>query len=219
MVKKIILVLILISVVGIATFLILGQSQNKFKEEYESLNNKENANGKKYIALNISEDNPIVYSNYDEIFKVLEDTGVIFFGFPKCPWCRLSIPVLLDAADETGLDKIYYLNNLSDRDILSLKDGNIITEKKATKNYKKLLQKLGDSAPIYDGLGDDNIKRLYFPTVVFVKNGKIIDYIDDVTNSKKDPYSKLTKSEKKELKEKYMSAMTEVMVCDVNENC
>ena len=55
----------------------------KFKEEYESLNGKDNGNGKNYLSIDIKSYNPISYSSYDEIFDILDKgTGVIYLGFP-----------------------------------------------------------------------------------------------------------------------------------------
>ena len=49
----------------------------KFKKEYESFNDK-------YYSIKINEDNPIKYSNYNEIFKVIKKkTGIIFLGYPE----------------------------------------------------------------------------------------------------------------------------------------
>ena len=45
----------------------------------------------------------------EEIFDILDGTGIIYFGFPECPWCRNAVPVLLDAAEEVGIEKIYYI--------------------------------------------------------------------------------------------------------------
>ena len=61
-----------------------------FKKEYEPLNNRVNPNNNKlYPEVSISNDNPVKYSSYDEIFEVLKSgTGVIYFGFPECPWAR-----------------------------------------------------------------------------------------------------------------------------------
>lgn len=210
---------LLIFILGIIIYTSMSPKENKFKKEYESLNGEKTDKGKKYKSINIPSDNPIVYSNYDEIFKILDGTGIIYFGFPQCPWCRNAVPVLLEAAEEVGIDKIYYLNNLEDRDILSLKGGNVITEKEGTKNYKKLLEKLGSSASVYEGLEDESIKRLYFPTVIAVKNGKIIDTIVGTVDSQEDPYISLTKEQKKELKDKYIKLINETMVCDSKEKC
>lgn len=69
-----------------------------FKAEYEALNDLYNSN-KKSVRMNIPLDNPIVYSNLTEILDVIKTkTGIVYFGFPECPWCRNAVPVLLDSA-------------------------------------------------------------------------------------------------------------------------
>lgn len=214
--KKILLVILVFLIITLGLFIIKPKG-NKFKNEYERLNGLENQNGKKYMKVSISSNNPIVYSNYDEIFKLLESgTGLIYFGFPECPWCRNAVPVLMKAAEETGIDKIYYLNNLKDRDIKSLKNGKIKTEQEGTSNYKKLIKKLGKNASVYDGLNDEKIKRLYFPTVVAIKKGKIISYIEGTVDSQSDPYIVLNKNQKKELQNKYIEAINSILSCDIN---
>ena len=217
---KIILSLIALVIVAIAIILLRPDSMsNRFKLEYESLNGQKTDDGRKYMKVNISNDNKIVYVDYDTVFDVLDDTGVIYFGFPECPWCRNAVPVLLEAAKESGLDEIYYLNNQEDRDTKVLKDGEVVTEKEGSSNYNKLLEKLGDKASVYEGLNDDSIKRLYYPTVVFVKNGEIIDYIEGTVDSQTDPYTPLNENQKEELKDKYRSAMSNLQSCDQDSKC
>ena len=113
---------------------IVNTDSIKFKEEYESLNGKENDNGKEYLNVSVDSSNPIVYSSFQEIYDVIEKgTGIIYFGFRECPWCRNAVPVLLDAAKELNVNKIYYFNALSIRDKKHLDDnGNIITDEEGT---------------------------------------------------------------------------------------
>ena len=76
----------------------------KFKEEYESLNGVEVTEDLKYSKLNISENNPIKYSNYDELLDIIKNkTGVIYLGFPECPWCRSALPILLDVVKDNDI--------------------------------------------------------------------------------------------------------------------
>lgn len=190
----------------------------KFKKEYESLNGKTNDYKKEYSSILIDENNPIVYVTYDEIINVIKnDTAIIYFGFPECPWCRTAIPVLLDSANEMGIDKIYYFNALSIRDKKSLdKDGNIIVEEEGTEEYKEIVKLLYDFLPSYEGLNDETIKRLYFPTVVFIKNGKVVKSHIGTLDSQEDPYKKLTNEQYMELKEIYSDYINEAfeIVCD-----
>lgn len=190
----------------------------KFKKEYESLNGKTNDYKKEYSSILIDENNPIVYVTYDEIINIIKnDTAIIYFGFPECPWCRTAIPVLLDSANEMGIDKIYYFNALSIRDKKSLdKDGNIIVEEEGTEEYKEIVKLLYDFLPSYEGLNDETIKRLYFPTVVFIKNGKVVKSHIGTLDSQEDPYKKLTNEQYMELKEIYSDYINEAfeIVCD-----
>ncbi len=190
----------------------------KFKAEYESLNNKKNDSNKEYVPVSINSKNPYVYATYDEVMDILNGkTGVIYFGFPECPWCRNMVSVLSDAAKEMGIDKIYYFNALDIRDKKSLdENGKIITEKEGTDEYYNLVDKLKDYLTPYEGLNDESIKRLYFPTVVFVKDGNIIGTHIGTLDSQEDPYVVLNDSEKEELKSIYMDYINKVyeIVCD-----
>ena len=51
---------------------IVNTDSIKFKEEYESLNGKENDNGKEYLNVSVDSSNPIVYSSFQEISDVIE---------------------------------------------------------------------------------------------------------------------------------------------------
>lgn len=191
----------------------------KFKQEYENLNNSKNSdNTSKLPIVNIDEDNVIKYATIDDIKEILEGkTGVIYFGFPECPWCRNMVSVLLDAADITGIDTIYYYNNVDMRDKKSLdENGNIITEKEGTEEYEYIISKLYDYLGEYKGLNDDSIKRLYFPTVVFVYEGKIVDIHIGTLESQTDPYITLTNEQEEELKNIYIEGMHKVLndICD-----
>lgn len=193
----------------------------KFKNEYESFNNKTNSNGIKYPDVTIPNNNNMVYSTEEEVVDIIKNgTGVIYFGYPECPWCRNAVPVLIDAANETSLDKIYYLNAKDIRDTKILDaDGNIVTKKKGTKGYYEIVESLDKYLDSYDGLEDESIKRLYVPTVVFIKDGVVVAIHVDTVESQEDPYTPLNDEQKKELKEIYLSGIHKVLgdLCD--ESC
>lgn len=188
----------------------------KFKTEYEEYNDQKNSLGKDYLQVSISDQNVIKYSTYDEVFEILEGkTGVIYFGFPTCPWCRNLVPVLLDAADEVGIDTIYYLNAVEERDKKYLdEDGEIVVEKEGTEEYYELVEKLDSVLGEYEGLNDSSIKRLYFPTVVFVKDGKIVGSHIGTVDSQTDPSIALTDEQYEELKSLLAKNMTKLISCD-----
>lgn len=181
-----------------------------FKQEYEAYNNQETKDKKQYLNLSIPSYNPIVYTSYDDLFDILNNSGIIYLGDPECPWCRSLISVLINSAIDYGIKEIYYLNIENDRNILTLnKKNKIITEKKGSDNYLKLVDKLYNYLDVYKGLNDESIKRIYLPLVIFVNNGKIIgleqSLITYCQRVEKDPYIPMNKEEKNELKEIFNS--------------
>ena len=201
----------------------------KFKKEYESLNGEVSKSGKKYLDVNIEKNNIIKYATIEEINDIIKTgTGVIYFGYPECPWCRNAIPCLLEAASNTALDKIYYLNLYDVRDILSVgEDGSIVTEVEAKEGYTELLKNLDsilDDYIIKDKDGNEvntGEKRLYVPTVVFVLDGEIVDYYMDTVPTQTDPYVPLTEKEKNELINIYKEKIVKVLddTCTIEEKC
>lgn len=207
---------------------VINEDAIKFKKEYEKLNNTLNSNNNKtYPKVGISSNNVIKYSTYDEIIKVLkEGTGVIYLGYPECPWCRNMVPVLLNAAEETGIDSIYYLNIKEDRDLLVLDEKNKIkVQKEGSTQYYALVEVLSEILDDYiltsnKGVEvNTNKKRIYVPLVVFVKNGEIVGYHANTVESQKDPYKLLSDRQKEELLLIYIDLMNMLVgdVCD--ENC
>ena len=165
--------------VGIMTFGIyqyLKSDGEKFKAEYEALNN-ENVN------INISKNNPIKYVTLDEVFDIIQNkTGVIYFGFPGCPWCRNMIPVLFEAAKNNNIDTIYYFNPRN-------------VKKSDNDEYNKLKEILNE----YLSEDENGQKVLYVPDVYFIKDGKIVGHYLGTVDSQEEPTISLTEEEKNEL--------------------
>lgn len=165
--------------VGIMTFGIyqyLKSDGEKFKAEYEALNN-ENVN------INISKNNPIKYVTLDEVFDIIQNkTGVIYFGFPGCPWCRNMIPVLFEAAKNNNIDTIYYFNPRN-------------VKKSDNNEYNKLKEILNE----YLSEDENGQKVLYVPDVYFIKDGKIVGHHLGTVDSQEEPTISLTEEEKNEL--------------------
>lgn len=153
----------------------------KFKGEYEK----------------VEEDNVFVYRSIEDIIKILENgKGIVYLGFPECPWCQAYVPYLNDVAKEVGISKIYYYNILNDR-------------KEETDNYKKILELLGEYVE-YDSEGN---KRIYAPTVIFVDDGKIVGMDSETakdTKGFKNPEDYWTEEEVKDLKDKLKSLAEQV---------
>ena len=151
-----------------------------FKLEHEDLNGVPNPNNPDRIFkdMYIPENNPFRYAELYEIVYLLENngTGVVYLGFPICPWCRSFVPVLTAAAMEFGVNEILYRNILEDRNILELEDGIIYETRAGHPDYYRLLELLDNLAPVYIGLQDDSLRRIFVPALLFIKNGEIIRY-------------------------------------------
>lgn len=222
--KKVLLVCcILVVLIGLGFFFLKEDSdQIKFKKEYESINGI-TQNGYTYLDVSIPKNNLMKYATYDEVTNLIKSgTGIIYFGFKECPWCRTAVPVLIETANENNIDEILYFNAYDIRDIKHLdKDGNIVTDKEGTKEYYKLIDMLDSCLTSYSGLNDDSIKRLYFPTVVFVKNGQIKGCHISTVESQKDVNVPLTNIQKKELKGIYKGYIKQIYTgtCDIDSAC
>ena len=151
-----------------------------FKLEHEELNGVPNPNNPELIFkdMYIPENNPFRYAELYEIVQLLENngTGVVYLGFPICPWCRSFVPVLTNTAIEYGVREILYRNILEDRNILELEDGVIYETRAGHPEYYRLLELLGDLAPAYTGLEDDSFRRVFVPALLFIKDGEVIRY-------------------------------------------
>jgi len=185
-----------------------------FKREYEKFNGKTDSNGNLYMNLSIPSNHVVQYASYQRIFSLLErGTGVIYFGTPQNFQCRNLVPVLLEAAQETGLDTIYYLDISFTRDEKELDSSfEIVTTKEGSTNYQKLLKELDSVLESYDGLEDDSIKRVYFPTVIFVKDGEIVSSFIGTKNENSS--DELTEQEENILKTDLIKKMNQVITCD-----
>lgn len=165
----IILSLVIVLLLAVGGYFLLRDNEEgvsdplKFKEEYTF----------------VSDDNVFVYKTVDEIYKILEHgTGVVYLGFPECPWCQEYVKYVDEVSKEVGLDKIYYYNVLKIRSANDkVNKGEEVTEeeKSMSKDYEKLVNLIGDHLT-YNDEGD---KRIFVPTVLVIDKGEIIMFDDE----------------------------------------
>ncbi len=99
-----------------------------------------------------------VYAEPAEILDIIDGgDGVVFLGFPECPWCQQLVPIIQEAAQSENIDKIYYLN---------------IKESRANNDdvYQKLVTKLQDYLP----KDDNGNPRISVPDVTVYRGGQIV---------------------------------------------
>ena len=99
-----------------------------------------------------------VYAEPAEILDIIDGgDGVVFLGFPECPWCQQLAPIIQEAAQSENIDKIYYLN---------------IKESRANNDevYQKLVTRLQDYLP----KDDDGNPRISVPDLTVYRSGQIV---------------------------------------------
>ncbi len=216
--KKILVTVAIIILVIISFFLNNKTDAIKFKDEYETFNRMLNPEGTKgYSILHISKTNTVRYTPEEEIINIIKSgTGIIYFGFPNCPWCRIAVPILTEVAEEKNV-VINYLNILGIRSSYVLEnETKAKMEYVGTDNYYVFLDLLDSYLSDYTltNKSGEKIKtgekRLLAPTVVFVKNGEILGFHVGTVESQQDPYLELTEEQKEELRNIYLENINKI---------
>lgn len=231
----IVLVIILLSGSYISYRLLKKDPQatdtERFKKEYESLNNQINpTNNLTYPKVIIDELTPIKYASTDEALSLLKNgTGIIYFGFASCPWCRTAIPVFFNAVFNSNIDEVLYVDIEQMRSKIVVQNGKAVTEKKGTTEYYQIIKALDKNLDEYTGLDENNQvidfgeKRLFAPTFVFVIDGKVIGIHVSTVKSQVNAYEALTSEQEQELYDIYNSYISQISntSCgsDIQEEC
>jgi len=185
--KKNIIVTVIVS---IALVLLIGFGL------YFFLNKEESDNVRFAKEYGIDNENVFVYRSAEEIIRILENgTGIVYLGFPECPWCKAYVNYLNEVAREEEIEKIYYYNILKDR-------------KDNTEDYKKIVSILEENL-LYDEEGN---RRIYVPDVSFILNGKIIGHDNETSVITEDitPNEYWSEDKINNLKEKLRAYMKEI---------
>lgn len=205
--KKILVVLVLL----IGLFTVVGCEQkekndaDKFKEEFESINN-ETINKHKVREVSIDKENPMIYKSAKEIVDMIDDnkTFLVFFGYNDCPWTRSMVETLIEVSNDYKIDKVYYVDIKRIRDTKHIdKEGNIITKKEGSKYYYELLNRLDNVLEDYK-VNDVSMeeKRIESPSVIAIANGEALEITSGISDDQKDPYQKITKKMKNNMYKK-----------------
>jgi len=182
--KKIIIIgsILLVLIIGIITAALILNKEKKPQEKTD---------GEKFSEeyTEVDKENVFVYRSIEEIIKILENgTGIVYLGFPECPWCQTYVKYLNEVAKDLAVDKIYYYDILEDR-------------KDNTEEYQKVVEILKDYLQ-YDEEGN---KRVYVPSVISIKKGEIVGFDDETawdTKGFEKPQDYWAEEEVKDLKEK-----------------
>ena len=191
----------------------------EFKKEYESVNDKETPNGKKYRTVSIDENNSYKKVNAKTILEKIsnKETFYVYFGDKLCPWCRSVIEKSIEISKKNKIDKIYYVSIWNDdkeevlRDKYKLQNNEVKKELDGTEEYQKLLKifdKLLSDYTLTNEQGEKvNVgeKRIYAPNFIYVEKGIPKKLITGISDKQTGAYDKLTdeilKDEEKQFKE------------------
>ena len=135
----------------------------KFKNPMRVLYSDAKRFAKEYPT--VGENNVFVYKSIDEVIKILEKgTGVVYLGFPECPWCQAYVKYLDEVARENGLKEVYYFDIREDR-------------KSNSEKYQKIVSLLEGNL-LYD---DGGKPRIYVPDVTGVVDGGIVGHNNETS--------------------------------------
>lgn len=180
--------LILLLLISVYFIFIKKENDNiKFSKEYNS----------------VTKENIFVYKTKEEILNILEHgTGIVYFGYPECPWCMAYVPLLNEIAMNEGIEKIYYYNIKEDR-------------KNNTEFYQKVVNILND----YLDYDQEGKKRIFVPNVTFVKNGEIIFNDNETSLISGGTPSEYWTDEKKNLFNEKLRSNINILLDDVCTSC
>lgn len=155
----------LLSIICLLSLLLIGCSATQEKEQEKTVCDVDckQSNMDEYEGL---KDGSHVFldTTYEQALQKMEDdkfTGILYYGYPACPWCEEAVIIMNDVANELK-QNIYYVNKKSE-DSLSHPELEQKTIKVLDEAYG--LEK------------DDNQRpRLYVPEVVIIQKGKIINH-------------------------------------------
>lgn len=190
----------------------------KIKREFEKLNNKKIDNSKNtYEKVILENDNPFVYINENQAIDIINNkSGIILFGYASCPYTRSIISILSEVASDMGISKIYYLDISGIRDSYKVSEKKVKQISKGTDGYNLILKSLDkylSNYSITDSKGkiySTDVKRIYSPTLIVVKNGEVIGFHEGTVKTHK-LYQTLIDKEKEEIKNIYINMFSTYM--------
>ncbi len=183
-----IVIILLLSLIGMR--IIFSKDSFRFKWSYEYVNYMEYSNGKR-IQVSIPLQNRVKYLSNAELLEFLENgTGILYFGYNTCPWCRNIVPILIDTILKNQIDTLYYVD--VHEDLSDIQD------------------ELYEYLDSYLSTNEEGEKGLAVPDVYFIQKGKVVGHHLGTVDSYRDPYLGMTEEQKQELSNIYQNLYEEM---------
>lgn len=110
-------------------------------------------------------ENVFIQTEMDDVLKMLDEggSGIVYFGFPRCPWCTDALPILNEEAKKVNKRILYVQTRDMEKNLLYTEE----QKQRFISHASSLMRK-----------DDDGNYQLYVPFVIVIKKGEIIeDYI------------------------------------------
>ncbi len=149
---------IIIFIICIILFIVIGSIDYDKLEESDAVkfNN---------LYSNVSKDNVYHFATSTDVLNIIQGrSGIVLFGFPENEWTKYYAYYLNEVAKENNIQEINYYDFLRDRE-------------NSNGTYETIITHLSNYVPTND-LGNQNIQA---PTILIVKNGNILLYLDDLS--------------------------------------
>ena len=158
--KKIVILIVTIMIVGLGAIGWWMTQPPRQNTQDSAQSNSADAEKFSKEYTKVGRDNRFVYATPEQVLSVLEKgSGLVFLGFPQCPWCQQLAPIVNEAAKAEQFSSIYYL------DIRQARQDNDST-------YQQLLEKLKDQL----NKDEQGNPRIYVPDVTAVRDGRIVGH-------------------------------------------
>lgn len=151
----------IIFIICIILFIVIGKKDYGHGVEHHS---------EKFSNLfnSVEDDNLYVFANSSQVLNIVNGkSGIVFMSFPSNEWSNHLAKILNDAAKINDISEIYYYDFLEDR-------------KTSNGTYETIVSKLKEYVPT----DDEGFQDLQAPTILIVKNGEVIVYLDDTSVTK-----------------------------------
>lgn len=119
-----------------------------------------------------------------------KESGIFYFGYESCPWCKEAVPIMNEVAKEQSLN-IYYIDKKAE------------TSDEAT--VGKVEEVLSDILTEMDGK-----PHLYVPEVVVVKDGNVMDHHLGTIGDYDAHERTMTSQEAAQLKQRYQEMFSKI---------
>lgn len=121
----------------------------------------------------LPEENNFYYMEKDAVETLLlHGTGILFLGFPECPWCQAYVPQLNEVLASNDAKAAYY---------------NIYKDKTEDRTFYDQIaadvESINDTGSQIIQYNNDGKQVIYMPLVLFIKNGRIIAYNNETSTT------------------------------------